>query len=57
MTTANAIFYAVYIPLVIGIYAAWVVGSYRERRQRMESGVYYISRRTLRRIEREAKRI
>lgn len=56
MTTANAIFYAIYIPLVIGIYISWVVGSYKERRQQMEPGAYYISRRALRKIERAVKR-
>jgi len=65
MTTANAIFYAIYIPLVIGIYILWVIGERIEKkRQKMEwnkmmkekSGVIYIPMHYIMRIAWEVKR-
>ncbi len=65
MTTENAIFFGIYIPLVIGVYAAWVVGGWIEKRQRKrewnkmmkeKSGVMYIPIQEIMRIAREVKR-
>lgn len=65
MTTANAIFNAICIPLVIWMYAAWIVGRLIEKRRRKKewnkmmsekSGVIYIPMREIMRIAWEVKR-
>lgn len=65
MTTANAIFYAIYIPLIAGMYVIWIIGKRIEKRKRKQewnkmmsekSGVMYIPIQEIMKIAWEVKR-
>ena len=64
MTTENLIFFSIYIPLTIGMYATWIIGSWWEKRQakkrwdrlmKAESGAIYIPMAEIMRLEQEVK--
>lgn len=65
MTTENAIFFGIYIPLIAGMYVTWIIGKRIEKRKRKQewnkmmsekSGVMYIPIQEIMRIAREVKR-